>query len=1085
MSTPAAERRRAGFRLIRETVRARRRHPLFALGAASVYTAVVLITPLVAGAVIDNVIVKGHSELLPEYIAVLLALGVLRAAAGATRKYQATKGPAHMSNDLRRRLYDHFQRLSFSFHDRVGAGQLMARTSTDVTAVEQVLNPLPWGIQSSAMFVFGVMFLLLVQPLLAGAVAVVVVIGIVIALRRAAALYPASLSVQERLGEWSEFVEQQVQGIRVVKGHGFEQQFQEGGAGIADKTRDAGISFAVARASFQAALIAGPGCAFIVVVGLGGWLGATGRITPGHLLAFLQYLAILVAPVAVGAEFLSKWPQASAAATRIAEVLAAEPDVSEAPHARGLRPGGGAVRYEHVTFGYRADRPVLTDLDIEIAAGSSVALVGASGAGKTTAAFLTCRFYDPDRGRVLLDGQPVNELRLSELRRAVSIVFEDTVVFTASIRENLRIGEPDASDRALQQRGRAGGGRRIHPRAPPRLRHGGRTAGLFALGRATPAPRDRPGDPARLPAAHPRRRHERGRSTHGGRDPPRAPPGDEGPHDPRDRAPDRDDQPRRPRGAPRRRPRHRRRHPRRAGRVAAVPARTRARRVGGRHRVTSPEQSPRVPIRRLIADFRPFARPGLIALTGVVLGVVCQVTMPLVVAVAINQGVVAQSTGTVAACVAVGLALVAGQVTGSYVELRWMGTFGERYLADLRGRLLAHLHDLDLDYFSHEPSGRVVSRLTSDVEALQEFMQQGLSLLLRGILLLVLTIIIMFTQSWQLTLAMLAVLPVLAVAGSWYRPRAYDVQMGYRESMAEMLNHVNEALVGMRVVQAYGNETPQRNAFTGVNRATYDARRMSGSVTARFYAVVELTNPIALAIIVGYGSVLANRNEITVGTVIAFTLFLTRLFEPIEQFTELTSLVQTAGAAFSRTFAFLGRAPALVDDPDALDFERGVGRIEIAGVTFRYADGAPPAVADADLVIAPGERIAVVGTSGAGKSTLAKLIGRFYDPSEGTIRIDGQDLRGVRSSSLRTARGGRAAGGLPLRRDDRRQHRARPPRRDTRRSGAGVPARSDSPTRSTGSPAASTRPSPTAGSRSRRVSGSSLRSPGRSSPIPP
>jgi ATP-binding cassette subfamily B protein len=451
VSTPAAERRRAGFRLIRETVRARRRHPLFALGAATVYTAVVLITPLVAGAVIDNVITRHHRERLPAYIAVLLALGVLRAAAGATRKYQATKGPAHMSNDLRRRLYDHFQRLSFSFHDRIGAGQLMARASTDVTAVEQVLNPLPWGIQSCAMFVFGVMFLLLVQPMLAGAVAIVVVIGIAIALRRAAALYPASLSVQERLGHWSEFVEQQVQGIRVVKGHGFEQQFQEVGGDLAHGTRDAGISFAVARASFQAALIAGPGCAFIVVLGMGGWLGATGRITPGHLLAFLQYLAILVAPVAVGAEFLSKWPQASAAATRIAEVLAAEPDVSEAPHARGLRAGGGAVRYEHVTFGYRADRPVLTDFDIEIEAGSSVALVGASGAGKTTAAFLTCRFYDPDRGRVLLDGQPVHELRLSELRRAVSIVFEDTVVFTASIRENLRIGEPDASDRALQR----------------------------------------------------------------------------------------------------------------------------------------------------------------------------------------------------------------------------------------------------------------------------------------------------------------------------------------------------------------------------------------------------------------------------------------------------------------------------------------------------------------------------------------------------------------------------------------------------------------------------------------------------------
>jgi len=406
-------------------------------------------------------------------------------------------------------------------------------------------------------------------------------------------------------------------------------------------------------------------------------------------------------------------------------------------------------------------------------------------------------------------------------------------------------------------------------------------------------------------------------------------------------------------------------------------------------------------MRRLVADFRPFARPGYVALAGVVIGVVCQVAMPLVVSDAIDRGVIHRSTGTIAWCVTVGLILVAGVVIGSYVELRWMGQFGERYLADLRRRLLAHLHALDLDYFSREPSGRVVARLTSDVEGLQEFLQQGLSLLLRGVLLLVLTTVVMFTQSVQLTLATLAILPVLLIAGRWYRPRAYEVQMGYRESMAEMLNHVNEALVGMRVVQAYRNERPQQQAFAGVNDATYASRRLSGSITARFYAVIEFMNPVALAIIIGYGAVLANRNEIEVGTVIAFTLLLTRLFEPIEQFIELTSLLQTAAAAFSRTFAFLARPPALTDEPHAVEFERGAGRIELHRVTFRYRDDAPPAVADLELVIAAGERIAVVGTSGAGKSTLAKLIGRFYDPTDGSICIDGQDLRHVQSASLR------------------------------------------------------------------------------------
>ena len=174
------------------------------------------------------------------FVALMLGLGFVRAVSGAVRKFQATKGPALIANDLRRRLYEHFQWLSFSFHDRMGAGQLIARASTDVTALETALSPLPWAIQSAAMFVCGVIVLAFIQPLLAAAVAIVVGAGIAYGLWRARALYPASLALQEALGEWSEFVEQQVQGIRVVKGHGFEPQFartRRGRRGRASRSR--------------------------------------------------------------------------------------------------------------------------------------------------------------------------------------------------------------------------------------------------------------------------------------------------------------------------------------------------------------------------------------------------------------------------------------------------------------------------------------------------------------------------------------------------------------------------------------------------------------------------------------------------------------------------------------------------------------------------------------------------------------------------------------------------------------------------------------------------------------------------------
>jgi ATP-binding cassette, subfamily B, bacterial len=445
------ERRRTGHRLVRSALGARRRTLLFALSGASVYLFAVLATPLVARQAIDTVVVDDQRDRLGYFVALMLGLGFVRAVSGAVRKFQATKGPALIANDLRRRLYEHFQWMSFSFHDRMGAGQLMARASTDVTALETALSPLPWAIQSAAMFVCGVIVLAFIQPLLAAAVAIVVGAGIAYGLWRARALYPASLALQEALGEWSEFVEQQVQGIRVVKGHGFEPQFARRGAADAARIEVAGIDFARARAAFYAALLAGPGSAMLVVVGLGGWLGATGRMTPGDLLAFLQYVALLITPVIAGAELLSNWPQASAASARIAEVLAAEPDVTERAHARHLPSGPGTIRFEGVGFGYLPTRPLFTDLDLVVDGGSSVALVGASGAGKTTLAFLACRFYDPTAGRVFLDGAAVDELRLDELRGAVSIVFEDTVVFTASIRNNLRVGQPEATDAEIER----------------------------------------------------------------------------------------------------------------------------------------------------------------------------------------------------------------------------------------------------------------------------------------------------------------------------------------------------------------------------------------------------------------------------------------------------------------------------------------------------------------------------------------------------------------------------------------------------------------------------------------------------------
>ena len=441
----------AARKLVQHHLWMRRRTLGSAFAGAAVYTVVVLIIPLIARRAIDDVVRDHHRGHVRSYLITLGVLGMLRAMGGGMRKYQATKNPALVANDIRDRLFAHVQMMSFSFHDEIGAGQLMARASTDVSQVEQAISPLPWFTQSVVMFFAGVVVLFFVQPILAACVGTVVAVAMTIALRRARALYPAAADVQARLGFYAQFIEQQVQGIRVVKGHGFERVFSERGGVLATNVAVAGVERARVRARFQAALLATPGLAMLVVVGLGGWLGATGRLSPGGLLAFLQYLALLVAPVAAGAELLAMWPQGMAAAERIAEVLAAESEVVERTHPLRLPSGKGTIEFDAIEFGYHDDVPVIHDLSLRVPAGQSVALVGASGSGKSTIAYLLCRFYDPDSGTVSLDGADVASLELAELRRAVSVVFEDTVVFTASIRANLVIGKAEATDQELQR----------------------------------------------------------------------------------------------------------------------------------------------------------------------------------------------------------------------------------------------------------------------------------------------------------------------------------------------------------------------------------------------------------------------------------------------------------------------------------------------------------------------------------------------------------------------------------------------------------------------------------------------------------
>ena len=419
------------------------------IGAALAYQVAALTQPYLASRAVDDVLVRSDTAQLVPIVVAFLAVATVKAVSSGARKFAGSRTSIGLGSDLRQDIYEHVQRQSFSVHDRMGVGQLLTRMSSDISHIEVLAGSIPFLVQSLGLGVGGAVLTFMIDPLLSVAVVVLVAAASFAAVRRSQRLDGASRDLQERVGDFAGFVEQQVQGILVVKGHGSEPVSRRTSRSLADAVHEAGTEVALLRARFLATFLVGPSGGLVVVVALGGALGVRGRITPGELLAFLQYLGLLLAPVQVISQLLARLPNARAAAARIGEVLGSEPDVRTPGHGARRPDGPGAIRFESVRFGYRDDIPVLDGVDLEIPAGTSTALVGLAGSGKSTLALLVPRFYDPWAGAVLLDGVSVDRLVLPALRSKIAMVFEDTVVFSGTIRDNIAIGRPDAGEKAI------------------------------------------------------------------------------------------------------------------------------------------------------------------------------------------------------------------------------------------------------------------------------------------------------------------------------------------------------------------------------------------------------------------------------------------------------------------------------------------------------------------------------------------------------------------------------------------------------------------------------------------------------------
>jgi ATP-binding cassette subfamily B protein len=408
--------------------------------------------PYLVKVAIDRGISEEDAGALVRWTAATVGVGSLAAACAGGRRYLAFREARIVERDLRARMFAHVQSLDFAFFDRSSAGDLMSRANTDLLQVQNFLNMIPFTLGNALQVVAVTVILVLVNPLLAlcalGGLPLVNVLGRRFSVR----LHPWMTGIQQQSARVAAVVEETVAGTRVVKGLGAEPVQQAKLQAEANGLYREAIGAVRTRSRHVPAIELLPNLGLLLVVAVGGKQVIEGSLTLGELVAFNVYVTMLIWPLRALGFVIAMGQRAVAAAARVSEVLDARPTVAEPARPRSLPADGrGEVRFEGVRFAYPsgadgavAERPVLDGFDLVVRPGETVAIVGATGSGKSTLPRLLARFYDVDAGRVLIDGVDVREVPLAELRRAVGIVFEETFLFTDSVAANIAFAEPAA-----------------------------------------------------------------------------------------------------------------------------------------------------------------------------------------------------------------------------------------------------------------------------------------------------------------------------------------------------------------------------------------------------------------------------------------------------------------------------------------------------------------------------------------------------------------------------------------------------------------------------------------------------------------
>jgi ATP-binding cassette subfamily B protein len=408
-------------------------------------------------------------------------------------------------------------------------------------------------------------------------------------------------------------------------------------------------------------------------------------------------------------------------------------------------------------------------------------------------------------------------------------------------------------------------------------------------------------------------------------------------------------------------------------------------------------------LRRLLGYLRPYRGLTLVAITLLLSQSALALVGPRLTEHALDVAVPHRDLGLLGLLAGLYLATLLLDFTVEYGGTLLMTYIGQRVMYDLRMEIFGHLQRLSITYFDHHPVGRLMTRVTSDVETLNELFSSGVVTIFGDAFTLVAIMGMMLVIDWRLALVTFAVIPLVWLTARIFRRQVRTAFGDIRVRLARLNAFLQERLGGMRVVQLFGREEDMARRFGELNRDHLEAHLRSITIYAVFFPVVELLTSIAMALLLWYGGLRVLEGTLTVGVLAAFIQYTRRFFQPLQDLSEKFNLLQSAMASSERVFALLDE-PVVVREPEQpVALPRPVrGAVSFEQVWFRYSATGPWVLRDVSFTASPGQTIALVGHTGAGKTTIVNLLLRFYDPERGRITVDGVDIRQLSTSELRS-----------------------------------------------------------------------------------